>query len=147
MTAAVRGIAKAFGEEDLGALRCGGDEIVGPDDGAGAGIGGRVCELDGRAGVMRSAGRRLYGEVTEALVEKGSTRLGDVRAEGGGVIGAAAFLLWSLDRAGEWFGGHRWVARQAGEGVTVFLGTVLTHLCGGAGRGGGAGWSIVGRGR
>lgn len=44
---------------------------MGADDGAGAGMGGRVCELNGRAGVVSAAGRGLYEEVTEALVGKG----------------------------------------------------------------------------
>ncbi len=63
---------------------------------------------------------------------------------------ASAFLLWALDRAGEWFGGHRcmvgllpvagWVTLWLGERTgAVFLGTVLTHVCGGsAGREGAA---------
>ncbi len=65
---------------------------------------------------------------------------------------ASAFLLWALDRAGAWFGEHRWMvgllplagwATQWMQGRTemgtVFLGTVLTHVCGGsAGREGAA---------
>jgi len=63
---------------------------------------------------------------------------------------ASAFLLWSLDGAGEWFGGHRWMVvllplagwatQWWGERTgAVFLGTLLTHVCGGsAGREGAA---------